>query len=209
MATRWWSTCSMVGRLLELRAAIDKNDEADKLEPLLTAADWAVLELILPILEPFMQTQTLLEGRKYVTGSLVVPFIYDLRANLDEAIDDLHELPASADADVNTARAAVMPCVTELRKDFVNRWGDGSDILTYTEGVRRQPRGLKPVLVLATALDPRTKMLYGVADDEKADVWKLVPKETVKVALQNRQEKNSEVASSQQSSAAAPPPDGW
>ena len=62
------------------------------------------------------------------------------------------------------------------------------------------------MLVLATALDPRTKMLYGVADDEKADVWKFVQKETVKVALQNRQEKNSEVASSQQSSAAASPP---
>ena len=198
VATRWWSTCSMVGRLLELKVAIDKHEEADKLDPLLTAADWAVLELILPILEPFRHTQTLLEGRKYVTGSLVVPFIYDLRNSLEDAIDDLNELQPSSNADVNTARAAVKPCVAALRDDFINRWGDGRDILTYAEGNRRQPRGFKPVQVLATALDPRTKILWGAEENEKAGVWKLVQEEAVKIAVQNRTETNFQGASSQQ-----------
>lgn len=205
VATRWWSTCSMVGRLLQLKRAIDKHEEEDKLPPMLTPVDWAVLALIPPILEPFMHTETSLEGRKYVTGSLAVPFIYDLRMNLDAAIAELRKLPYSENADTNKAREAVMPCIMALRKDFVNRWGDGSDILTYTEGIRRQPRGFKPVQVLATALDPRTKMLYGVEDEDKPGVWKYVQEETVKIVLQNRQEGNSTGASSQSSSAAAPP----
>lgn len=189
--TRWWSTCQMMMRLLELREPIEKHEEADKLEPMLTAADWAVLEMILPVLEPFMHCQLLLEGRKYVTGSLVVPFIHDLRTNLEEAMFDLETAPASDDDDVTKARAAVMPCVRALHKDFINRWGDGSKILTYTEGPRRQPRGFKPVQVLATAVDPRTKLLYGISEDQHADVWKLVRTEAVKIALQTRHEKNS------------------
>lgn len=167
----------MGSRLVEWEEPIKKHEEANNLEAMLMPEHWAVLEMILPILEPFMHTQTLLEGRKYVTGSLVVPFIHDLRDNLESAMLDLEIAPPSNDADVNKARAAVMPCVKALHKDFINRWGDGSDILTYKEGPRRQPRGFKSVQVLATALDPRTKMLYGNSDDQHADVWKLVQTE--------------------------------
>lgn len=196
VVTRWSSTCAMTARLIELEVPIKMHEAADKLEPLLSAADWAVLKLILPVLEPFWHTQTLLEGRKYVTGSLVVPFIYDLRNSLEDAIDDINDLPPTSDADVNTARAAVMPCINALRDDFIKRWGDGSNILVYTEGPRRQPCGFKPVQVLATALDPRTKILYGVDDNEKADVWKLVQEEAVKIALENRNTEASQRASS-------------
>eukprot|EP00904_Undaria_pinnatifida_P011858 jgi/Undpi1/7802/HiC_scaffold_23.g10275.m1 len=170
VATRWWSTCSMIARLLEL------------------------------------ETQTLLVGRKYVTSSLVVPFIYDLRNSLEDAIEDLNDLPPSSDADVSTAKAAVMPCINALRDDFIKRWGDGSDILIYTEGPRRKPCGFKPVQLLATALDPRTKILYGVAKDKKADVWKLVQEEAVKIALESRNAETAQRASSQQGPEAAAGP---
>ena len=197
----------MAGRLVELKRAIDSHEKEDGLEPMLKAADCAVLTLTLPILEPFMHTQTLLEGAKYVTGSLVVPFMYDLRENLDAAIEDLEGLPDSNDADVNTARAAVMPCVVALRKDFVNRWGDGRNILTYREGLRRQPRRFKPVQVLATALHLRfPKDLYGINDEDKPKVWKLVQEETVRIVLQNREQKDSADTRSQSSSVATPPP---
>ena len=211
VSTRWWSTFSMVARLLELRPAIEKHEEGDKIEPMLTAADWAVLKLIRPILEPFMTAQKLLEGAKYVTGSLVVPCIYDLRNELNDAIDDLQGSSDSDsgddDADFNAAKAAVMPCVTALHKDFVNRWGEESDLLNYTEGIRRQPRGFKLVQVLATALDPRTKLLYGIDDDVKPMVWKLVQDEAVKIAVAKRQEANAAALTSPRSptAVAAPP----
>ena len=206
VATRCWSTCSMIARLLELEVPIKMHEAADKLDPMLSAADWEVLKMILSVLEPFRHTQTLLEGRKYVTGSLVVPFIYDLRNSLDDAIEDLNDLPPSSDADVSTAKAAVMPCINALRDDFIKRWGDGSDILIYTEGPRRKPCGFKPVQLLATALDPRTKILYGVAKDKKADVWKLVQEEAVKIALESRNAETAQRASSQQGPEAAAGP---
>ncbi|CAB1118780.1 unnamed protein product [Ectocarpus sp. CCAP 1310/34] len=141
-----------------------------------------------------------------VTGSLVVPFIYDLRNSLEDAIDDLVELPPDSDANVNTAWAAVMPCIKALRDDYIDRWGDGHNILIYKEGPRRQPGGFKPVHVLATALDPRTKIPYGVDEDEKADVWKLVQEEAVKIAVETRNAENSQRTSSQQGPEAAAGP---
>ncbi|CAN0013254.1 unnamed protein product, partial [Ectocarpus sp. 13 AM-2016] len=206
VVTRWWSTSSMAARLIELEVPIKMHEAADKLDPLLSAADWAVLKMILPVLEPFRNTQTLLEGRKYVTGSLVVPFIYDLRTSLEDAVEDLAELPPDSDANVNTARAAAMPCIKALRDDFINRWGDGRNILIYKEGRRWQPGGFKPVQVLATALNPRTKIVYGVDEDEKADVWKLVEEEAVKIAVETRNSENSQRASSQQGPEAAAGP---
>ena len=101
-----------------------------------------------------MHTQTPLAGHECVTASLVVPFICDLRASLDEAIEDLRESPASNDADVNEARSEVMPCIVALQEEFTNRWVEGSDILTDTDFTEGQPRGFKPVQVLARACRP-------------------------------------------------------
>lgn len=121
VVTRWWSSCAMSGRLLELRKPIEKHEEADKLEPMLSSSDWAVLDMLHVTLEPFMHTQRTLEGCTYVTGSLVVPMIHDLRDSLEGAIYDLKTAPVSDDADINKASQAVMPCIRALLKDFINR----------------------------------------------------------------------------------------
>lgn len=54
----------MVGRLLELKRAVNKHKEEKNLELMLTAVDKAVLAVVLPIPEPFIHAQTLLEGAK-------------------------------------------------------------------------------------------------------------------------------------------------
>ena len=59
-------------------------------------------------------------------------------------------------------------------KTFDDKFGDGTHITTPQEGTRRQPRGFTRSQVLATALDPHTKMLYGVPEDEHHTVWDLV-----------------------------------
>ena len=66
MATRWWPTCRMVARLLELKQAIGRHKEEDALEPMLATVDWAVLDLISSILGPFMHSQTLLQDHHYL-----------------------------------------------------------------------------------------------------------------------------------------------
>ncbi len=40
------------------------------------------------VLKPFMMTQVQLEGEKYVTGSLTIPMIEELRVGLQAARDD-------------------------------------------------------------------------------------------------------------------------
>ena len=68
----------------------------------------------------------------------------------------------------------LLPCVEALAKDFDNRFGDGSDILTFREGPQRQLQGFQKVQVMATALDPRCKILYGVLPNEHEGVWQAV-----------------------------------
>ena len=80
--TRWWSTQSMAERLVYLRRAVELHELLDNVAPLLGPVDWNVLELLEPVLAPFMYVQKKLESNN-VTGTLVVPLICDLRTGLD------------------------------------------------------------------------------------------------------------------------------
>lgn len=68
----------MVERRLYLKPAAQRHERMDNIPPFLTDVDWKLLEEILPVLDPFIETQKLLEGQKYLTGCLVIPFMYDL-----------------------------------------------------------------------------------------------------------------------------------
>ncbi|CAM9499597.1 unnamed protein product, partial [Sphacelaria rigidula] len=192
----------MVDRLLYLRPAIEMHETMHQLDAILTNEDWRVLELIHPVLEPFMVAQGTLEDHKYVTGSLVIPTVHDLREGLQEAIrevsgmrcvfgEDNDERGAILDDD-DRAVSAVRNCAKALLNDFNERWGDGTTNLVCKKGKRRQPQGFKTIQVLSTALDPRTKMLYEFNDDEQEAVWELVVKDAAKMANEGRQDTQSE-----------------
>lgn len=72
--------------------------------------------------------------------------------------------------------------------DFNERWGDSTTNRIYMEGKRRQPQGFKTVQVLSTALDPRTKVLYGFNDAERDVVWELVVTKAPTKANEGRQD---------------------
>ena len=171
--TRWWSTQSMAERLVYLRRAVELHESLDDVAPLLGPVDWNVLELLEPELVPFMYVEKKLESN-HVTGTLVVPLICDLRTGLELERKALQRPTPGASADVLAARVLLLPCVEALAKDFDSRFGNGSDILTFREGPRRQPRGFRKVQVMATALDLRCKMLYGVLPNEHEGVWQAV-----------------------------------
>ncbi|CAN0450017.1 unnamed protein product, partial [Ascophyllum nodosum] len=103
--------------------------------PLLGPVDWNVLELLEPVLAPFMYVQKKLESNN-VTGTLVVPLICDLRTGLELERKTLQQPTPGASADVLAARVLLLPCIEELAKDFESRFGNGSDILTFREGLR-------------------------------------------------------------------------
>lgn len=52
-------------------------------------------------------------------------------------------------------------------------------LMLLLQGPRRQPKGFTKNQVLATAVDPRTKNLYGVPEEEWEEVWDLVTTELV------------------------------
>ena len=159
----------MAERLVYLRRAVELHESLDNVAPLLGPVDWNVLELLEPVFAPFMYVQKKLESNN-VTGTLVVPLICDLRTGLELERKALQQPTPGASADVMAARILLLPCVEALAKDSDNRFGDGSDILTFREGPRRQPQGFRKVQVMATALDPRCKMLYGVLPNEHEGV---------------------------------------
>lgn len=187
--TRWWSSWAMVSRLVYLRRAIQYHESMDEIHPLLSNTDWEVLKLVSPILEPFMAAQKSLEGAEYVTGSLTIATIGELRVGLEEAMKRLRSAAGDDNLtdDARKAMAIVLPDAEALWADFINRWGDGTAILESKEGRRRQPQGFKLPQVCATSLDPRTKHLYGIPPQEHAAVWSAVAKETVELALQKEQ----------------------
>eukprot|EP00904_Undaria_pinnatifida_P012881 jgi/Undpi1/8723/HiC_scaffold_25.g11187.m1 len=61
--TRWWSTHSCLERLVLLKPAIQMHEaelaraSRATYQPLLSEVDWAIIELLVPLLEPFMVVQ--------------------------------------------------------------------------------------------------------------------------------------------------------
>jgi hypothetical protein len=84
VVTRWWSTYSMIDRLLWLQVPISILIARNHC-PGLSDHDWKYLKEIGDVLKPFMKAQKMLEGEKYVTSSWVLETIQMLREGLESA----------------------------------------------------------------------------------------------------------------------------
>ena len=195
----------MAERLVYLRRAVELHESLDNVAPLLGPMDWNVSELLEPKLAPFMYVQKKLESNN-VTGTLAVPLICGLRTGLDLERKALQQPTPGASADVLAARVLLLPCVEALAKDFDNRSGDGSEILTFREGPRRQPQGFRKVQVMATALDPRCKMLYGVLPNKQERVWQALAMAAADIAKSTQASVGATVSSAAGSSPGGPGP---
>ncbi|CAM9765448.1 unnamed protein product [Phaeothamnion confervicola] len=111
--------------------------------------------------------------------------IHSLRAPMVDYIQHTETFLAAATHNgVNSAvPSAMLPVCREMLRVFNDKWGDGTNICTYGEGPRRQPKGITKVQVLATALDPCTRSLDGVPSHEKETVWALVIREVAKLMM--------------------------
>ena len=71
--TRWWSTFSMLERLLRLRRFFEVMEvQENPLRTNLDANHWLIINDLVTVLQPFMLAQKVLEGEKYVTISLIL-----------------------------------------------------------------------------------------------------------------------------------------
>ena len=107
---------------------IKLHEGLDDIAPLLLSVQWCILRLLLTVSDPFMYVQKRLDSNK-LTGSLVVPLIWDIRTSLTEALDGLREpAPDEDEAVISQALAMLLLCIL---KDFNSRWNDGSSIMVY------------------------------------------------------------------------------
>ena len=140
-------------------------------------------------MKPTMTAQRLLEGEKYVMVSLLVLYISGLQDGLNNALDYLKP-PAPVDdaVEIVVKKYSV--------HDFDSRWGNGESVLAYGEGKRRQPQGFQQEQAIASALDLRTKSLYGIGAHENAKVWDIVSQRAVEIAAAKHGGREGATASS-------------
>lgn len=174
--TRWWSTHSMIERILELREALEvvvaeefryreSQNTLTQLEKIkLTASDFESLKNVEFVLKPLQHAQKALEGEKYVNLSLLPLVIHEVRLQLGLC-------EGAVDADTQQDLYQLL-CV--MVDDFKDRWGDAT---SYNNEVvrasRRRQVGIPTYAYWATALDPRTKKKVSkiLQPNDAAQLW--------------------------------------
>ena len=199
VVTRFWSTNMMVESILSLKKPLEALNGTLPEDCRLTSQDWTTLDVLHRTLEPFMVAQKTLESGG-VTSSKVIPLIYDLRKKLEKAssvIVDKTDVSEAAEAS-----RQVKETTAKMLVKFNKKFGDGTKVTVFgpngtnaSEGPRLQPQGFTRKQVLATALDPRTMLLYGIPATEHARVHALLLAEAVQKKLRQ-----------QASSTTTPPP---
>ena len=159
--TRWWSTLAMCRRLLELKCHFNSLEKENELDCNLTEKQWKTIELVCKLLAPFGDMQQLLEGEKYISGSIVCLMISTGREHLVSTI---------ANADLGSVLHDV---ASKLLDDFNYRWGDGNNVFTEnnTRVARNRQKGIPLKLLQASVLDPRFKFLPGVNNADRSAIW--------------------------------------
>ena len=158
--TRWWSTHTLLERVLCLKDALNYvfdnefrfRNEVNILTTLesmrLTDEDFQSLHNVLYVLTPFKDAQKALEGEQYVNISLLPLAINNLQTSL---------LNCEASVDQET-EGSLYQLIQTMIDDFNSRWGERCIYLSSSvRGFRNRQIGIPTYAFWATALDPRTK----------------------------------------------------
>lgn len=199
--TRWCSTYASIDRLLYLKRPIQNHEVVYNVNVILKSLDWAILEKLHRLLAPLSVLLKMLEGERYVNGSLIIPLVKDLRDGTNSAVEACAP-PANPAQDATLSelerksREALRPCVNALLQDINTRWGDGMHITWFREGPRRQPQGFTRAQLLAMVCDPRLhENLHGIPEYEHLAVWEIFQKEVTALALRRAGTGGAEKAS--------------
>ena len=165
VVTRWWSTYSMLVRLLYLKDALYAIYADGNLDDkyMLSDQDWKIIVTITKLLYPFYRALRQLEGQKYTCIGLVPLVLFNLKSSLKAFINQ--QVQGSPEHTISS----------NMLKDFNMRWANcfdvGNDTFNndVTRGYRRRQYGIHPIIGLCHLLDPRTKDLskYSMVDKRK------------------------------------------
>lgn len=178
VATRWWSTHSMLERLLEFRVALsfvyvaNRESMRKKKVPDLTDDEWTFVEQLNEFLIDFRRVQQSLEGEKYVTISLIPNYVHGLRLHLGGYANSLvnhshiralakHLLQDFNERYVHSSLVNIFIFAIRYSLNLFIRWGNGTDGTVFaehqTKGTNNRVKGLSLACMWGSLLDPRTK----------------------------------------------------
>lgn len=158
VVTRWWSTQSMLERLIKLQDPVKFALSGHRMNDLLTDSDWAGIKMVEEFLRPFAKIQKFLEGEKYITVSFVPVLVQTMRTAI-----------------TNLCSTEYKELADKMLTYFESRFGDGSEDTVFNleilRGERRIRVGLRPGIYIAAACDPRTKTLNCIPSKDKRRVF--------------------------------------
>jgi hypothetical protein len=167
VCTRWWSTYRSMRRLRFLKKAIKSLIASELINCVdLTNDEWIVLHQVEITLETMADYQRMLEGECYVTGSMVVVAVCQIRKSYMDVIECEH----TNDAVVRLTRI--------LLKDFNNRYvpSEGGRVkYLRDDDIGRGNRyvGVHQYFFFASFFDPRVlPMLSDIITDDDFEMVK-------------------------------------
>jgi hypothetical protein len=173
--TRWWSTFSMLERLLKLKNVLTVMHLEGEMRLFLTDAQWSIVTDMTVLLKPFMIAQRLLEGQSYVTISLIPYMLYKIRSGLKIANENL------------LSSLQVRTISTLMLGKFNEEFGTGEEYTVAfdhtTEGRNRRVKGIPKIVLIAMFLDPRTKSGTGTPVADQEVIWQYIEEELVDFAM--------------------------
>lgn len=142
--TRWNSIFTMLQSLLHAREALAvymSNEQKQYKGARLTDLDWEKISKYIKVLDIFCEATVLLGGQDYVSCSCVLPMLSSLTKHMTIRDDD---------------------------PGYIAKFKDSS-IIDFNERVTAMPS--IEMLQVATALDPRYKLLKCLPEDAKVRTW--------------------------------------
>jgi hypothetical protein len=92
VVTRWWSTFAAIDRAIYLKKAINGLCATGEVDcEKISDNEWKMLEQMQTVLHPMAFFQRVLEGKSYVTGSMVPSAAFHIRRMLKASFDDAHK----------------------------------------------------------------------------------------------------------------------
>jgi hAT family C-terminal dimerisation region len=171
---KWWTIYEMIVRLRELRSYISLLEAHGTLHCNLTESGWDILKTVEILLEPLTIVQRALACQKHVTISLMPYTIAQVRNGFKKILAE-NQLPVST-------REIAANMLEDPIKGLYAFWGKGDDGAIFEEVNARKRRqvdgstgkGFSQSVLLAAALDPRTKVLAGIGKQDKEKIWSLL-----------------------------------
>ncbi len=166
VVTCWWSTWSMVDRLMRLKTYLALMEEEGDLPCNLHPMRWLIVRDLQAALKPFMIAQKLLEGQSYTTISLIPYLVYKVRKNLEA----LRDSPASS--------PHVLSIATRMLVKLEEIFGSGVEgtvaAADLPEGPQRRPRGIPILVLMSSLLDPPSKGGVGIPNADQEFIWEKI-----------------------------------